>query len=218
MFELVQKGEPLKALGPRTQVYVVTHAEPDDNNGDLSERGINQAIELARSRVMPLLNAVFAEDRCAIQTAAVIAKEYGLKVDSRSCLSGVSLRSSSPEQVLKFWNSDQPLTPKGESRQQARKRIGECITKIAELYRDGVVAIVTDPAMSVLFDSLVVGRSRICVDVEDWLEMGFAACACYEYGKHGWSTVMRFDNSYLSEPTGVMDTLPSSWRVILGGP
>ena len=59
MFDLVQEGDTGPGLAARTMVYVITNGEAKvDKFKSLTDRGRNQVVELARSRVATGIQAI----------------------------------------------------------------------------------------------------------------------------------------------------------------
>lgn len=210
MFEYVQEREVGKRLEPRTMVYVITVGESDSfNSQTLTERGENQLFEMSRSRVASGVRILYAAtEKLATRSADVLAKEFESKIKKTSCLDTVNFNAedldSLRETLTQMWQDEDYVPEKGESLAEARERLGTCMGGIVAKHQDDVVAIVVDPMMALLFHSLVTAAP---LDISEWHSMGHASCASYEYSR-GWSIVMPPDNSYLSDPTTVVDTLP----------
>ncbi|MFQ5834077.1 MAG: histidine phosphatase family protein [Candidatus Thorarchaeota archaeon] len=212
MFDLVQERNVGERLSPHTMVYVVTHGVTSATGG-LSDAGENQIIELARSRVATGVTSVYsspAKDTEA--TAKILGKEFGAKVKTKDCLEEVrtgkgTLNDEEMVQVLpEMWRNVDHRPKNGESLMEARHRLAECVSEFAGRHRGESIAIVTHTILATLFHTLVKGGNP---SSKDWLEMGYASCAAYEYAKGGWSLVMPPDNSFLTEATIVKDTLPA---------
>ncbi|MFX1605488.1 MAG: histidine phosphatase family protein [Promethearchaeota archaeon] len=206
MFEYVQEREVGKRVESRTMVYVITVGECDGfDSHTLTERGKNQLFEMARSRVATGVRTLYsASDKLAAQSSEILAKEFESKVTRMNCLNSVALGDVSDEITMRMWQDDEFVPDSGESFAEARERFGTCMGGIVAKHQDDVVAVVVEPLMAVLFHSHVTASP---LDISEWHSAGYAACASYEYSR-GWSLVMPLDNSYLSEPTTVGDTLP----------
>lgn len=212
MFEYVQEREVGKRLEPRTLVYVITIGEPEDYNSQtLSERGENQVLEMARSRVASGVRILYsATDKLALKSSDILAKEFDAKIKKSSCLDSMkfildnddlkSLRDS----LTKMWQDEEFVPEKGESLAEARERFATCMGGLVAKHPDDVVAVLVDPLLAILFHTHVTAAP---LDISEWQAMGFASCASYEYSL-GWGLIMPPDNSYLSDPTTVGDTFP----------
>ncbi|MFX1484681.1 MAG: histidine phosphatase family protein [Promethearchaeota archaeon] len=206
MFEYVQERETASRLIPRTIVYVITTGESEKGDEDkLSERGENQVLEIALSRVVAGVRVIYSSaSKLAVSTSKILSEEFNARIQKKSCLNDVEIGKSTEyrETVLEMWK-DPEFEPKdGESFESARERFGECMNMIASKYQGDVFAVVTHPLIAILFHSLVTAAP---LDLRDWLSTGNASCASYEYTNKGWSIVMPPDNSYLSDPTYVSD-------------
>ena len=206
MFEYVQEREVGKSLESRTMVYVITVGECEGfNSQTLTERGKNQLVEMARSRVATGVRSLYsASNTLASKSSEILAKEFESKVKKMNCLDSVNLSETSDDILKQMWQDEEFIPNNGESFAAARERFGTCMGGIVAKHQDDVVAVVVDPLMAVLFHSHVTASP---LDISEWHSTGYAACASYEYSR-GWSAVMPLDNSYLSEPTTVGDTLP----------
>ncbi len=213
MFDLVQERDVGKRLSPHTMIYVVTHGVTSPSGG-LSNIGKNQIIDLARSRVATGVTSIYsspAKDTGA--TAKLLGKEFGAKVKTKDCLEEVktgkgTLSAEEMVQVLpEMWRDVHHQPKDGESLMEARHRLGECVSEFAGKHRGESIAIVTHTILATLFHTLVKGGDP---SSKDWLEMGYASCAAYEYAKGGWSLVMPPDNSFLTQATVVRETLPTN--------
>jgi broad specificity phosphatase PhoE len=212
MFEYVQEREVGKRLEPKTMVYVITVGEGEGfNSQKLSERGENQLFELARSRVASGVRILYsATDKLAMKSADVLAKEFEAKVEKSSCLESMKFIFETDdleklkESLMKMWKDEDFVPERGESLAQARERFGTCMGGIVSKHLDDVVAVMVDPLLAILFYSHVTATP---LDISEWQSMGYASCATYEFSR-GWSVIIPPDNSYLSDPTTVGDTLP----------
>lgn len=221
MFDLIQERDISKAYGARTLVYLIVHGETlPESPESLSQRGHDQVIELARSRVASGVQIVYTSPlKEAAATAGILAKEFQIKTESKDCLSEASLGKSKsmPRQLTDrlpaMWNDLAHAPPGGESFNTAKRRFGDCMNNIAERSIGGSIAVVSHPIVTALFLSLVRGGPP---QLEDWLYLGFASCTAYEYANRGWSLVMPADDSYLTEPTTVKDRLPKDVLQALG--
>ncbi|NHI88022.1 MAG: histidine phosphatase family protein [Candidatus Thorarchaeota archaeon] len=208
MFEYVQEREIGKRLEPRTIVYVITVGEYRGlNSQKLTERGENQLLEMARSRVATGVRILYsATDKVSGKSAEILAKEFESKVQKMDCLDMVKFGDKSgitKEELEKMWQNEEYQPKNGESLAEVRERFGTCMGSIVANHQDDVFAVVVDPFLAVLFYTHIAAAP---LDVNEWYSAGYAACATYEYSR-GWSVVMPSDNSYLSEPTTVGDSL-----------
>ena len=211
MFDLVQEPSNGVAMS-RTLVHVLNHGEPiPENLDELSERGKNQVFELARSRIVTGVRKLYSSPmKEAKATSRILREEFDTPVDVKDCLTEVALAKKRPtykemsEILPEMWEDSSFAPKKGESLIAAQKRIGECLTSIAKRNSGDSVAIILHPIVCLLFDNLVCGGEPT---PENWLSFGYASCATYEYSKDGWVLVMPFDNSFLSDPSSVSDTL-----------
>ncbi|RDE14380.1 MAG: hypothetical protein C4K47_04320 [Candidatus Thorarchaeota archaeon] len=221
MFDLIQERDISRVYGSRTLVYMIVHGETlPENPETLSQRGHDQIIELARSRVASGVQTLYTSPlKEAGATAAILAKEFQVKAETKDCLSEVTLgksRSSSKQlmdRLPAMWNDTNHAPPGGESFNTAKRRFGDCMNGIAEKSTGGSIAVVSHPIVGALFLSLVRGGPP---QLEDWLYLGYASCAAYEYANRGWSLVMPPDDSYLTEPVSVKDRLPKDILRALG--
>jgi len=211
MFDLIQERDTDTRLAPRTMVYVITHGVTEESGG-LSEVGKNQVVDLARSRVVAGVTRIYSSStRNTEATAKILSKEYGAKAIKKDCLEEVKLgkgRLSAEElaRILpKMWKDTDFQPEHGESLMDARHRLAECVSKFSAKHSGDSIVIVTHAMLATLFHTLVKGGDPT---VEEWLTMGHASCAAYEYAKGGWTLVMPPDNSYLTEMTAVRDVLP----------
>ena len=208
MFEYVQEREIGKRLESRTLVYVIAVGEYEGLSSEkLTERGVNQLLEMARSRVATGVRIIYsATDKVAEKSAEILTKEFESKVQKMECLNMVRFGDKSgitKEELEKMWQNEEFQPVNGESLAEARERFGTCMGSIVAKHQDDVFAVVVDPLLAVLFYAHITAAP---LDIGEWHSMGYASCATYEYSR-GWSVVMPSDNSYLSEPTTVGDTL-----------
>jgi len=221
MFDLVQERDVSKVLSSRTLVYLIVHGETQPENPEsLSEKGRSQVVELARSRVASGVQTIYTSSlKEASSTAAVLAKEFEAKTETKDCLSEVALGKGRPigkqlvERLPTMWNDMNHVRPGGESFNTAKRRFGDCMNNIGERNAGESIVVVSHPIVAALFLSLVRGGAP---QLEDWLYMGYASCTAYEYSNRGWSLVMPPDDSYLTEPTSVKDRLPKEVLQALG--
>ncbi|MFX1369481.1 MAG: histidine phosphatase family protein [Promethearchaeota archaeon] len=214
MFDLVQERDIGEKLSSRTMVYVVTHAENDpENPSELSENGKTQAFELARSRVATGVFTIYSSTMGqAISTAEALREEFGANLKTAKELIEVRLGKDqpSPEKLIeilpKLWEDPDYEPSNGESLMNARKRLSDFMNQIIGKHKGEAIAVVTHPMMAVLFHTLVRGGIP---DIADWLAMGYASCAAYEYSKDGWSLVLPYENSFLTTISVVRDRLPT---------
>jgi broad specificity phosphatase PhoE len=211
MFEYVQEREIGKRLESRTLVYVITVGEYEElGSQKLTERGVNQLLEMARSRVATGVRVIYsATDKVAEKSAEILAKEFESKVQKMECLNMVRFGDKSSiakEELEKMWQNEEYQPVNGETLAEVRERFATCMGSIVTKHQDDVFAVVVDPFLAALFYTHVTAAP---LDINEWHSMGYAACATYEYSL-GWSVVMPSDNSYLSDPTNVGDTLSDS--------
>ena len=215
MFEYVQEREMGSRLEPRTMIYVITSGEVmDDGSGKLSERGKNQILELASSRLVSGVRKIYSSSTSYdLETAKILSKEFDVRVDKKGCLDAFKLGFSWTdtdrlrEALPALWNDHNYQIEKGESIEDAKERFGTCMNDVGRKHPDDSVAIVCDTIMSCLFHSLVTAAP---LNIEQWLTTGFSSCATYEYEKTGWTLVMPPENSFLTNPTCVSDWLPEN--------
>jgi broad specificity phosphatase PhoE len=209
MFEYVQERESRSPLTVRTMVHVIIIGEPDKENPEkLSERGDNQVLEIAMSRVVAGVRRIYsATSKLAMSTSKILAEEFSAKIQKRNCLGDVNIgkKSDSHQELLEMWKNEEYQPNDRESFALARERFGDCMNEIASKHSGDVCAVVTHPLIGVLFHSLVTAAP---LAIENWLSAGYASCASYEYSRKGWSEVMPPDNSYLSDPASVADGYP----------
>jgi broad specificity phosphatase PhoE len=214
MFDLVQERDIGAKLSSRTMVYVMTHAENDlENPDELTEDGKTQAFELARSRVATGVFTIYSSIMGpAISTAEALREEFGANLKTAKELLEVRLAKGYPsseqlvEIIPKLWKDPEFEPKNGESLLKARRRLSDFMSQIIGKHRGEAIAVVTHPMMAVLFHTLVRGGIP---EIADWLEMGYASCAAYEYSKDGWSLVLPHENSFLTATSTVRDRLPS---------
>ena len=212
MFDLVQERDMGSRIAPRTMVYVITHGVTDDSGG-LSEMGKNQVVDLARSRVVARVTMVYSSSaKDTSTTAKILSKEFGARTTTKDCLGEVKLGKGSldteelAEILHEMWKDTDYQPENGESLMEARHRLADCVSGFSGKHKGDSIAIVTHTMVATLFHTLVKGGDP---SVNEWLEMGHASCAAYEYAKGGWTLVLPPDNSYLTEMTVVRDVLPS---------
>jgi broad specificity phosphatase PhoE len=205
LFDLIQERDLEKPLALRTMVYVITHGEMKSENSDkLSERGKKQVDELVRSRVVVGVRKIYSSSqKVTMATAGILRREFDAVIEVKDCFSPVDFRKN--EVLPKMWQDPEYSAKGGESFLQARRRFADCMNHIGRKHSGDSVAIVTDPLSSTLILWLVSGGS---LNLDDYLQMGYAACASYEYSKKGWILVMPPDNSFLTEPSIVREKLP----------
>ena len=210
MFEYVQEREVGKKLESRTLVYVITVGESEGlNSQTLTQRGENQLFEMARSRVASGLRIIYtATDKLASKSADILAKEFEAKTKKTSCLDSIKFDTGNLDSLkatlTRMWQDEGFVPENGESLAEVRERLGSCMGGIVATHQDDVTAVIVDPLIALLFHSHVTATP---LDISEWQSMGYASCASYEYIR-GWNVVMPPDNSYLSDPTTVRDTLP----------
>jgi broad specificity phosphatase PhoE len=213
MFEYIQEREFSRRLEPRTAIYIITHGEVEKGHlGKLSERGRNQVIELAHSRLVVGIRTLYSSPaKEALETSEILRKEFECRMEKRDCLADLKLGfnwdddKKLKESIPVMWKDENLRTEKGESLADARERIGECMNEIAAKHPGDSVAIVTHPIVATLFFSLVTAAP---LDINEWLMTGHGSCATYEYTNTGWTLLMPSDNSFQSNPSSVADWLP----------
>ncbi|MBN2228459.1 MAG: histidine phosphatase family protein [Candidatus Thorarchaeota archaeon] len=213
MFEYVQEREFSARLEPRTMIYVITIGETEEiGSTKLTEKGRNQVLELAHSRLVAGIRIMYSDpSNAAIQTSEILRREFECKMEKRSCLSEINWGfkwddiEQLKENLPKMWSDENESVNRGESLAEARERIGICMNEIAVKHVGDSLAVVMHPLITTLFHSLVTAAP---LEFKDWLMMGYAACASYEYTKKGWTLVMPPDNSFQSDPSCTGDILP----------
>ncbi len=213
MFEMIQEPDRGSSIS-KVLVHVLVPGEPDAESKDgLSERGRSQVFELARSRLLAAPAKIYSsKSKDCVTTADILVKELFSSLSIRDCLDEVDLDAKALDDAFlrnempKIWDDFDYSYGSGESLQTGRARISSCINALVKLHPDSTIGVVLPPIASVLFYRLVVGGSP---QIEDWLYLGFASCTTYEYSKNGWTLVMPPENSFLTEPSTVIDILPS---------
>jgi broad specificity phosphatase PhoE len=213
MFDLIQTRSSGGALS-RTTVYLIAHGESTPRLDGLSEVGMEQISELARSRLIAGPKSIFSSPRADAWTSAqMLGDELMSDVVESECLSDVSIGNEWTNQgyvqkhLPKMWDDTSYEPPGGESLLRAQKRVGECISTLARRNPESSIAVVTHPLVYALFYTLVVGGEA---DMQDWLDLGFASCSCFEYSKDGWTLVMPTEDSFLSQPSNTAMLFPDS--------
>jgi len=202
-------------LEPRTLIYVITSGEVShDDPSKLSERGKNQILELASSRLVAGVRKIYSSSTSSdYETATMLSKEFEVRLDKKGCLDAFKLGISwKDEDQLKdllpaLWKDEDYKISKGESLAEARERFGTCMNDLGRKHPDDSIAVVSDSIMTFLFHSLVTAAP---LDFKSWLTTGYASCATYEYAKTGWTLVMPPENSFLSEPSCISEWLPEN--------
>ncbi len=215
MFEYVQEREMGSRLEPRTLIYVITCGETlRDNSGNLTERGKNQILELASSRLVAGVRKIYSSSSTGdYETAKILSKEFNVRLNKKGCLDGFKLGVSWTDEkqlaevLSSLWNDHSYTIGKGESIDEAKERFGTCMNDIGSKHPDDSIAVVCDPIMSYLFYSLV---TAVPLNINEWMSTGFASCATYEYAKTGWTLVMPPENSFQSDPSCMSDWLPEN--------
>ena len=215
MFEYVQEREMGSSLEPRTLIYIITSGETlREDSATLSERGKNQVLELANSRLVAGVRKIYTSTSSGDhETAKILSTEFDVRLDKKGCLDGFNLGISwrdeeqLKEVLLAIWNDNDYNIGKGESIEEAKERFGTCMNVLGGKHPNDSIAVVCDTIMSGLFHSLVTAAP---FDINEWLTTGFASCATYEYVKTGWTLVMPPENSFLSDPSCVSDWLPEN--------
>ncbi|TFH11285.1 MAG: hypothetical protein E4H14_01030 [Candidatus Thorarchaeota archaeon] len=215
MFEYVQEREMGSRLEPRTLIYVITSGETlREDSGKLTDRGQNQILELASSRLVAGVQKIYSSSSSGeYETAKILSKEFDVRLDKKGCLDGFNLGVSWTEDeqlrkvLLDLWNDHDYKIGKGESIEEAKERFGACMNEIGTKHPDDSIVIICDTIMSCIFYSLVTAAP---LNINAWSSTGFASCATYEYVKTGWTLVMPPENSFLSEPTYVSEWLPEN--------
>jgi broad specificity phosphatase PhoE len=213
MFEYVQEREYSRRLEPRTMVYIIIHGEAERmHDGKLSERGRNQVMELAHSRLVVGVQKIYSSpQKEALETTEILRKEFECTTERMDCLTDLELGFNwDDDEKLKasipsMWKDEDFRTERGESLADARERIGECMSKIAAKHPGSSIGVVTHSIMATLFFSLVTAAP---LDINEWLMTGHASCATYEYANVGWTLIMPSDSSFQSNPSSVADWLP----------
>jgi hypothetical protein len=159
---------------------------------------------MARSRVATGVRTLYsASDKLTSMSADILAKEFDSKVKKMNCLDSVKFAVHTDKALEEMLKDEEFRPDNGESIVEARDRFGTCMGGIIAKHQDDVVAVVVEPLMAFLFYSHVTATP---FDISEFHSTGHASCASYEYSR-GWSVIMPPDNSFLSEPTTVLDTL-----------
>jgi broad specificity phosphatase PhoE len=194
-------------------VYVITHGESNPDNPDkLSERGKNQVDELVRSRVAVGVRKVYSSSQKVVMaTAGILRREFDALIEVKDCFSPINFGKNVEivDLLPKMWRDPEHAPKNGESLLQARHRFSQCMNHIGKKHSGDSVAIITDPLSSTLILWLVSGGS---LNLQEYLQMGHAACAAYEFSKDGWLLVMPPDDSFLSDPLSVQETLSNDLK------
>ncbi len=219
MFDMIQHNETEEDVLPRTLVYVVVHGEPlTDGSGRISERGREQVVELVRSRAIGGVSRIYSSpSNAALVSAGILRRELDVPVTVRECLAEVSLGkgdiNTAGEQVIRMWDDPSFRPAGGESIDEAQMRFGTCMNIVVSAHPNDSVVVVTHPMVSALFMSLVRGGPPL---LEDWLYMGYASFAIYEYARGSWMLSSPHDDSFLSDPRSVASCLPEDVRSLFG--
>ncbi len=213
MFDLIQERDEGPILGPRTTVFVVIPAETEHDHPDrLTDRGRIQLEELVRSRLIPSVSHIYAPpSKAAMATANILKEEFGARLTTEEDIDEVSLGKNGKdpkkmaETLRAIWNNPEFVPHNGESIEQAEDRIASQMNKIASKHRGDSIMVILPPMIGTLFITLVTGG---IATMEQWLATGHASCAMFEHQRTSWSLVMPLDNSFLSDPSTVQDSLP----------
>ncbi len=213
MFEIVQEPDYEGSIS-RVMVHIVIHGEPDPQEKDgMSERGRNQVFELARSRLLAGPSKIYSADSKECKSSAeILSKELLSSVAKMDCLKDINVGVKHiDEEFLKtemtnLWKDISYEPKSGESLREAQNRIASCIDRLTKIHPESIIGIVLSPIIAVLFHHMVIGGVP---QIEDWLHLGYASCATYEYSKNGWALVMPPESSFLSDPSTVLDSLPA---------
>ena len=197
----------------RTVVYFILQGEAIlEDPRNLTDRGKNQVFELARSRLVSAPAKVYSSPfKPSKYSAEIMAKELFSKTQRKDCLKELDFGTKKiNENILKeylplLWNDHDYAPPSGESMRVAQQRFAKCVTQIARIHSENSVAIIAQPIVFTLFHHLVVGGEP---QVSEWLDLGFASCATYEYSSDGWTMVMPPESSFLSDPSTIKSSLP----------
>ncbi|MHA1770554.1 MAG: histidine phosphatase family protein [Candidatus Thorarchaeota archaeon] len=210
MFDLIQERDEGPIMGSRTTIYIVIPAET--SNRVLTERGVGQLDDLVHSRMITSTSRVYSPSSSnEILTAEHLANEFGVKVEKVDELREVAYEANGgsneeiAETIRAMWNNPEFVPHRGESFEQAENRIAEAMNKIVSKHRNDSITVVLPPMIGTFFVSLVTGGVP---SIEQWLALGHASCAMFEYQRSSWSLVFPLDNSYLSDPSTVQDSLP----------
>ncbi|MCF2137763.1 MAG: histidine phosphatase family protein [Candidatus Thorarchaeota archaeon] len=210
MFDLIQERDEGPIMGSRTTIYIVIPAET--NNKTLTERGVGQLDDLVHSRMITSTSRVYtpptSDERL---TAEHLANEFGVEVKQVDNLAEVAhggkgpIKKETAEIIRAMWTNPEFVPHHGESIEQAENRIAEAMNKIVSQHRNDSITVVLPPMIGTLFLSLVMGGVP---SIEQWLALGHASCAMFEYQRSSWSLVFPLDNSYLSDPSTVQESFP----------
>ena len=218
MFDLIQERDNEPLIGHRTTVYIVVPAETRE--GKLTERGTAQLDDLVHSRMITSSSRVYsASSKSETLTAERLAKEFDVKHIIDDDLGEVKLgledldEKGVADTLRAIWTDLEFVPPGGESLDQAERRVADSMNRIVSKHSNDSITVVLPPITGLLFISLVVGGIPT---LEQWLDLGHASCAMFEYQRSSWSLVFPLDNSFLSEPSTVQETLPDEVvRVLL---
>ena len=209
MFDLVQERDLGPKISSRTMVYLVSHGQPEDIGSDkLGERGRRQVSELAYSRMIAGISRIYSSPNgAAMETSKILEQEFGVEISKIDCLADVNLKKRlDPEVLALFWSDPNIEITDGESIHESQQRFGDCLNNLVTKHRNDSIAIVSHPMIIVLFNSFVIGGIP---QVEDWVYSGYCSCASYEVTRKSWNLVMPPDDSFLTEPSSILDSLPA---------
>jgi broad specificity phosphatase PhoE len=193
-------------------VNVITVGECElEDKRRLTERGKNQIFELARSRIIAGVSTIYVDStKASIESGSILSEELGARTAPRDCLDPVKVPGKYDEwrdHIIRMWEDEEFAPSKGESFTDAKLRFGSCMNDLVSKHKNDGIAIIVDPLIAILFDRHVTAQP---LHMKDWLDMGYASCASYEYSR-SWSMIMPHDNSFLSEPTSIKNNLPDDF-------
>ena len=216
MFDLVQERDISRKISSRTMVYLVSHGEPENIQSDhLGDRGRKQVSELAYSRMIAGISRIYSSpDGVAMDTSKILEEEFSVGISKIDCLADVSFtKKLDPVTLVLFWSDSNAEIKGGESIHEAQQRFGECLNNIATKHQNDSVVIVSHPMINILFNNYVIGGIP---QVEEWVYSGYSSCASYEVTRKSWKLVMPPDDSFLTEPSSVVDSLPTEVKKKIG--
>jgi len=216
MFDLVQERDLSPKISSRTMVYLISHGEPENIESDkLGERGRRQVSELAYSRIIAGVSRIYSSpDGSAMETSKILDQEFGIGTSKIDCLADVDLKKNlDPETLALFWSDPNIEIKDGESIHDSQQRFGDCLNKLVTKHQNDSIVIVSHPMINVLFNSFVMGGIP---QVEDWVYSGYCSCASYEVTRRSWNLVMPPDDSFLTEPSSILDSLPKEVKEKFG--
>jgi broad specificity phosphatase PhoE len=157
---------------------------------------------------------VCGPEQVVTESAQIASREFGVRYEVDRSLADVRIGRERDTKkhanlLMRWWSDPDFVAPRGESLNEVRRRISTTMNSLASRNAGDSLAIIVSPAIEIVVRFLVFGGNPT---IHDWLGCGYASCTAYEYLEGGWSLVMPSDNSYLSEPITVGDSLPVELR------